>query len=126
MADVIHLRRALLVAVGGAIGTAGRLGIGLLLPDAGGFPISIITVNVLGAFLIGLLAARLPSSSERRIFLATGVLGGFTTYSTFAVGTVQLWGQSPMLAAISALLTLVVGLAAAAAGLRIGMPRRSA
>jgi len=117
------LRRALLVALGGAIGTAARLALGLAIPDAGGVPLSVLVANVLGALLIGLLAARLPSSSDTRVFVGTGMLGGFTTYSALAVGTVELWHQAPLLAAGYAVVSVVLGIAAAALGLRLG--RRS-
>lgn len=119
------LRRLLLVAIGGMLGTAARLGIGLLVPDAGGFPVATLIANVVGALLIGLLAARLPGSSDRRVFLGTGILGGFTTYSAFAVGTIGLWSQAPLLAASYAALTIVLGVAAAVAGMRIGRRRQA-
>lgn len=119
-------RHILLVAVGGMVGTAARLGLGLVLPDAGGFPVAVLLANVLGAVLIGVLAARLPSSTDLRLALGTGVLGGFTTYSAFMTGTVELWADAPVLAAAYAIGSLVLGLAGAALGLRFGRPRHGA
>lgn len=116
------LRRLLLVVIGGMLGTAARLAIAVMVPDAGGLPLATMSVNVLGALLIGILAARLPSSSDVRVFLGTGLLGGFTTYSAFAVGTVEL-AASPWLAVLYPALTLVLGIAAAALGLIIGRRR---
>lgn len=116
-------RSLLLVFAGGAIGTAARLAIGLWLPDAGGFPAATFLVNVLGALLIGILAARLPRAAGMRVFLGTGVLGGFTTYSAFMTGAVSLWTGAPLLAFAFAAGSLVLGLAAAALGLRLGRPR---
>lgn len=118
-------RRLLLVMLGGMLGTAARLGVGMLVPHVGGFPLATLIVNVVGALLIGVLAARLPSSSEVRVFLGTGILGGFTTYSAFAVGSVELWADVPLLAAIYAALTLGLGIAAAVLGLRLGRRRRT-
>lgn len=115
--------RVLLVAAGGAIGTAARLGLSMLLPATGGFPWGVFVENLLGAFLIGVLAARLPGSSNRRVFLGTGVLGGFTTYSAFAVGSVALWSDVPLLAVGYALGSLVLGVAAAFVGMRVGRRR---
>ncbi|WP_240747106.1 CrcB family protein, partial [Microbacterium sp. K24] len=89
-------RRVLLVALGGTIGTAARLGLGLALPEAGGFPVAILLANLLGALLIGVLAARLPASADVRVLLGTGVLGGFTTYSAFMTGTLALWTEAPI------------------------------
>lgn len=120
------LVRVLLVAAGGAIGTAARLGGGMLLPESAGIPWGVLVANVLGAFLIGVLAVRLPGSSERRLFLGTGVLGGFTTYSAFAVGSVALWSDAPLLAVGYALGSLVLGVAAAFAGMRVGRRRADA
>lgn len=119
----VSLRRILLVALGGTVGTAARLGLGLALPDAGGIPVAVLLANILGALLIGVLAARLPASTDLRLMLGTGVLGGFTTYSAFMTGTVVLWAEAPVLAAVYAAGSLVLGLAAAALGLRLGRPR---
>lgn len=115
------LRRLLLVLAGGTIGTAARLGLGLVLPHAG-FPWAILTANVVGALLIGIVAARLPATAELRLFLATGVLGGFTTYSAFMTGTLELWTDVPLAAVAYAAGSLVLGLSAAVLGLRIGRP----
>lgn len=120
------VRRVLLVFLGGTVGTAGRLALGLWITDAGGFPLATFVVNVIGAFLIGLLAARMPQTADLRVLLGTGVLGGFTTYSAFMTGTVQLWSAAPVLAAVYAAGSLVLGLAAAGLGLRLGRPRNSA
>ncbi|PRB17420.1 CrcB family protein [Microbacterium sp. MYb62] len=122
----MNLRRILLVAAGGTVGTAARLALGLAVPDAGGFPVAVLLANVVGALLIGVLAARLPASADLRLLLGTGVLGGFTTYSAFMTGTVSLWSEAPALAAAYALGSLVLGIGAAALGLRLGRPRRGA
>lgn len=118
------IRKAAIVALGGTIGTAARLGAGMLLPEPGGLPLATVTVNVVGALLIGMLTARLTRPSGWRLFLGAGVLGGFTTYSAFALGSVQLWTDAPLLAALYAFGSLVLGVAAAAAGMRIAAPRR--
>ncbi|WP_311259960.1 CrcB family protein [Microbacterium sp. WCS2018Hpa-9] len=119
-------RSLLLVFAGGGIGTAARLAVGLGMPDAGGLPIGTLAVNVLGSLLIGILAARLPRTTGLRVFLGTGVLGGFTTYSAFMTGAVGLWSAAPLVAFAYAAGSLVLGLAAAAWGLRLGRPRPSA
>ena len=113
-----------LVAAGGAIGTAARAGLTLALGDDLG-PALVPLVNVAGAFLIGILfgvRSRMPGSARAQrmqIFLGTGVLGGFTTYSALAVESADLallwWGAA----------TVVIGTAAAAAGVLLGRGRRS-
>ena len=85
----------LLVALGGAAGSVARYGAYRLWPVAGtGFPVATTTVNLLGSFAIGLIymyvAARGPSADNARVFWMTGVLGGFTTYSAFALETALL------------------------------------
>lgn len=116
----MSLRRLFLVFLGGTLGTAARLAFALFLPDAGSFPVATFAVNIIGALLIGVLAARLPGSSELRVLLGTGLLGGFTTYSAFAVGTVALWSDAPLVAAIYAALTLGLGVGSAVLGLWLG------
>jgi CrcB protein len=79
------------VAIGGALGSMGRYGVARLWPAApGGFPVPTLTVNLVGSFAIGLLyiwiGARAGGGGDSaRLFWMTGVLGGFTTYSAFAL-----------------------------------------
>jgi CrcB protein len=79
------------VAIGGALGACARYGAGLLWPTAPGtFPWITLAVNAAGCAAIGVLMVmiteRLPSAHPlARPFLGTGVLGGFTTFSTYAV-----------------------------------------
>ncbi|WP_460798396.1 fluoride efflux transporter FluC [Microbacterium sp. GXF0217] len=117
------LRRLLLVVVGGMLGSAARLAVGLWLPDHGGFPVAILAVNASGALLLGMLSARVPASTDLRVFLGTGILGGFTTYSALTVGAVGLWSSAPWLAAGYAIASLALGILAAAAGTQIAAPR---
>jgi CrcB protein len=79
------------VAMGGALGSMLRYGTWRLWPAVpGGFPVPTLTVNLLGSFAIGLLYMLLVARSglaadSARLFWITGVLGGFTTYSAFAL-----------------------------------------
>lgn len=114
-----------LVVLGGAIGTAARAG--LLLIDAPGWSVvAVPAINVVGAFLLGVLTgvlARRPASPRARAarqLIGTGVLGGFTTYSTFAVQAVD--GA----AVLTTVVTVLLGVAAAAGGLALGGRRRAA
>ncbi|MFK4759585.1 fluoride efflux transporter FluC [Microbacterium sp. ZW T5_45] len=120
------LRRLLLVLSGGTIGTAARLGLALVIPDAGGFPVATFVANVVGSFLIGVLSAwpleERRGAVELRLLLGTGMLGGFTTYSAFTTGTVALWADALPLALLYAAGSIVVGLASAAAGI-VAAPR---
>lgn len=82
------MRSLLVVAVGGAVGATGRWGIGeLLTGTTRGFPWSTFVANVVGCALIGLATRRLARHSDAWLGVVVGVLGGFTTFSTFAVET---------------------------------------
>lgn len=85
-----QLRPVVAVAVGGAIGACGRYAVGLAWPTpAGHFPTATFAVNVVGCALMG--AFMVLVTSRRRVhplvrpFFGTGVLGGFTTFSTYEV-----------------------------------------
>jgi CrcB protein len=114
------------VAVGGVLGSLGRYAVGLLLPHAtDGFPWATLTVNVTGAFAMGLLVAFLvdrPGSHRlARPFLGVGVLGGWTTFSALAADVVRLGeaGEVPLAIAYVAL-TFLVGTLAVGAGTGVG------
>lgn len=87
---------ALAISAGGAVGAVARYGLSLALPSpAGGFPWATFTTNVSGCLLIGVLMVILTDVSWHphrlaRPFLGVGILGGFTTFSTYTVETQQL------------------------------------
>lgn len=115
-----------LVAVGGALGALARAGVAAALPrDPGAWPWATLAVNLLGCLLLGaliaVLAVRRPDGERLRVFLGAGVLGGFTTYSAFAVEVTDLVaaGRSPVAAAYVAV-SVLGGVLAVAAGARAG------
>ncbi|MDX2258004.1 MAG: fluoride efflux transporter CrcB [Hyphomicrobiaceae bacterium] len=101
------MKLLLLAACGGAIGSAARylvgVGMGRWLGVSAAFAWPTLVVNVVGCFLMGFLietlALRLNGSQELRVFLATGVLGGFTTFSAFALDFSVLVGRKQELMA---------------------------
>lgn len=110
------------VALGGAIGASLRYlaGIGIVRLVGHGFPVAIITVNVVGSFLMGMfvVAAAHRGLTPLSPFVMTGLLGGFTTFSAFSLEAVTLYergdvGQAMLYVAIS----VVVSIAALFAGL---------
>lgn len=95
----------LAIAAGGALGALGRYGLSVALPHRpGSFPWSTFTTNVSGCLLIGVLMVFLTEVAGRphrlaRPFLGVGILGGFTTFSTYTVEVQQLVaGGAPRLA----------------------------
>lgn len=108
------------VALGGAAGSAARYGVALLLPhDAGtGVPWATLAVNGAGCLLIGVLVVLAEGRHPLlRPLLGAGVLGGFTTFSTFAVDAVVLAERGAVwVAAAYVAGTLVTALAAVSLG----------
>jgi fluoride exporter len=98
------------VAMGGALGSMSRYGVARLWPAVpGGFPVPTLTVNLLGSFTIGLLYIWVGARSggdSARLFWMTGVLGGFTTYSAFALESTLLGFSAT---GLLYLLTTIVG-----------------
>ncbi|WP_394769069.1 fluoride efflux transporter FluC [Lacisediminihabitans sp.] len=135
----IHLRwRYLgLVAVGGAVGTALREALGLLLPPVGGIDVAVLGINVVGAFALGVLLEHLARRGTdeggrrtARLLLGTGLLGGFTTYSALAADTSLLFAVDRAWPALAyGLGSVLIGALAAWAGITVsaaaGRPRRS-
>jgi CrcB protein len=137
---------ALLVAGGGAIGASARVGIELAVEQFGGSPIVwLLIVNLLGSFILGIAFARLdPRATDaldlelpiadlpgaRRhhpivgAFIATGLCGALTTYSSLSETLAELWTAGERLQpAMLVTLSLALGPAAIAVGIRIGRPR---
>ena len=113
----------LAVLVGGVLGTGARAAIDLAAPDAHPWPT--LGINVVGALALGLLVARVwPIAPEwLRAGLGTGVLGGFTTFSALALAVAQ---QADAESLAYAAASVVLGIAAAWAGLRLGGRPRAA
>jgi fluoride exporter len=112
-----------LVFLGGGIGAALRHGVNIVLGRWLGtqFPFPTLFANVSGSLIMGLLAAyfglRMGSPQSLRLFLTTGILGGYTTFSTFSLDSVVLWERSHYLAAAAYILGSVV---ASLAGVMLG------
>ena len=124
---LVETRPLGLVLLGGTIGTAGREGLHLVLPADGGIPWSVFLVNIVGAAVLGGLLAHLaavepetPRRREVRLFVGTGILGGFPTYSAPATDTGLLADSPPGLAIPYAVASVVLGVLAAGIGFRIG------
>lgn len=112
------------VALGGALGASARYltGIAALRLMGPGFPWGTLTVNILGSFVMGLLVVTLAHLGGNRLapFLMTGILGGFTTFSTFSLDTLTLWQRGDILAATAYVGgSLVLSLTAIVAGVAL-------
>lgn len=118
------LRSAVAVALGGALGSVLRHGVNIAVARALGHPsyVSTLIVNVVGCAMIGLLAGQIASgrlavTATMRLFLTVGVLGGFTTFSSFGLDTLTLVQAGRyQTAALNVLVQVTVGLVAVVGG----------
>lgn len=115
------------IAAGGAVGAVLRYALSGWVQGLGGarFPWGTLAVNVLGSFLLGLLMAAVighaSTGPAARAFWAIGVLGAFTTYSTFSYESIALIAVGDWAAGgTNVVANLVLGLGAALVGLRLG------
>jgi CrcB protein len=117
----------LIVILGAGLGGGARHGINVavarLLPGFG-FPLATVVINVLGSFLMGVLAEgfalRGAAGHPARLFLTTGILGGFTTFSTFSLDAISLYERGePALAALYVGVSVAGGLLGLIAGMAL-------
>ena len=114
------MSQILAVAIGGAVGALARYGVSTAMVAAFGprFPLGTLIVNVAGSFAMGWLFAlftgRMDISPELRLLVTTGLLGAFTTFSTFSMETLALLQDGRWLAgAANVLLSVALCLGAA-------------
>jgi fluoride exporter len=120
------MRLLLLATFGGAIGSGARHLVNVAVTRAYGphFPWATLTVNIVGSFLMGfvvdMILRRFGGSVEMRTFLATGILGGFTTFSAFSLDISTLLGRGDSATAIGYIIgSVVLSLLALYAGLAL-------
>ena len=123
--------KILAIGLGGFLGANARYWLGLWIVRWAGlaFPWATLSINVTGAFALGLFATLVerwrpapPAGAEAlTLLLAVGLLGGYTTFSTFALETQRLWTQTTPLRSLAYLLgSPFAGLLAAAIGVSLG------
>lgn len=116
----------LIVALGGAVGASLRHLVNLASLRAFGpnFPWGTLTVNILGSFVMGVfvewMIRRSGAPNELRLLIATGLLGGFTTFSAFSLDVAVLWERGAALtASIYVVASVLLSIAALFAGLAL-------
>src|SRR5687768_13096250 len=116
----------LYVGLGGALGSIARFITVKSIDEriASSFPLGTFTVNITGSFILGLLFAltmKRPELSENwRLFMGTGVCGGFTTFSAFALENFNLFPHKSGMAVVYITASLVLGILAVAGGYWLG------
>lgn len=115
-----HVRWLLLAGAGGAIGALARAGVAELIPrSTGEFPWATLVVNLIGCLAIGVAARRLSPIGDAWRFGVTGMIGGFTTFSTFANETRDMFdADRPLVALAYVALTVTAGLVCVELGFR--------
>jgi CrcB protein len=115
----------LLVALGGAIGSMLRYGAGVFVGSLwrDPFPLGTMLINIIGSLVmwlfVGLMARMLPSwQNEARLFFAVGVLGGFTTFSSFSLDTITMVERGQV---VSATLYVLLSVGVAVPALYLGL-----
>lgn len=118
------MKTALLIGLGSFIGGMLRYGVSLIQKEfAGNFPWATLSVNLIGCFLIGIVygwSSKGNTDTIWQLFLTTGILGGFTTFSAFSLETVNMFrsGQTGF-ALLYILISVLVGLLATLIGLKV-------
>ena len=115
----------LLVAVGGALGSMARYGFGVGVGRlwTSSFPLATMLINILGSLAMGLfigwLARKTPGwQADARLFVAVGIFGGFTTFSSFSLDTISMLERGEVVPALGyVLVSVIVGIAALYGGL---------
>lgn len=119
------------VGLAGAVGALARYGLGMMVDSIGpsAFPVSTLLINLIGSFLLGWLThmfLRTGKLSPQFVtIVGTGMIGSFTTFSTFSVETIRLLDESRIgLALLYVFLSITLGLWSSWLGYRVGVRRK--
>ena len=119
------------VGLAGAVGALARYGLGMMIDSIGpsAFPVSTLLINLIGSFLLGWLThmfLRTGKPSPQFVtIVGTGMIGSFTTFSTFSVETIRLLEESRIgLALLYVFLSITLGLGSSWLGYRVGVRRK--
>ena len=112
--------KVLLVFIGGGIGTVARFLINYFINFSVLHQFSTLLVNVVGSFLFGIIYSVIAQNGLISLFLLTGILGGFTTFSQFTIDIIELNTQSQLSTLIYFLGTIIFSILGAILGLYIG------
>ena len=119
------------VGLAGAVGALARYGLGMMIDSIGpsAFPVSTLLINLIGSFLLGWLThmfLRTGKLSPQFVtIVGTGMIGSFTTFSTFSVETIRLLDESRIgVALLYVFLSITLGLGSSWLGYRVGVRRK--
>lgn len=112
------------IFIGGIIGGASRCGLGFIIPAPSGFPLDILIINLVGSLALGTLNGVAASTKMKpwlRNGIGTGMIGSFTTFSTFCVGTIRLAQVHALSALVYVAISLIAGPLLALSGERTAL-----
>ena len=116
----MNLVNILYVAAGGALGSVIRYVVSTAVPKWQFVPLATLTVNILGSLFIGIIIGTIPKTNPTHLIAAIGFCGGFTTFSTFSIETVELIQKGYTTQAIMyILICIIICLGATVIGLKI-------
>ncbi|MCR1833461.1 fluoride efflux transporter CrcB [Oceanobacillus caeni] len=128
MSKQLNRKLYIAVGIGGMIGAVSRYGISSAFSYFENFPIGTLAANLLGCFILSFLlqhqSIKEKLSPEFLTGLTTGVIGAFTTYSTFALETIQLWQQNAVLSILYVGLSMFGGLLSCYVGFKLANKRQ--
>lgn len=112
------------LVVGGGAGTVARFLVGHAVNGGRGwntatFPWHTFAINVAGSFFLGIIAVALKDRPDWRLFLGTGFCGGFTTFSTFSIETVELFKRDETAAGLYVVGSVAAGVMGAVLGMKM-------
>ena len=131
MASRMRAGHVALVAAGGTVGTLARFGVAQAWADAAAWPVATFTVNIVGAFALGVLLELLvrrgadgPVAQRVRLTVGTGFLGAFTTFSALAIEVERMLADGHVTTAlVYGFGSVILGFAACAAGVALASGR---
>lgn len=117
------MKQYVAIGIGGMVGAIARYSLSILLVNNNGFPYETLIANLIGCFLLSFLLHHemIKKKLPKEIFTAisVGVIGSFTTFSTFAVETMMLWYKQPLIAMTYIMISIFGGLLFCYAGYRL-------
>lgn len=128
MQQHMNIKLYIAIGIGGMIGAVARYSISMIFMGGNGFPYGTLIANLIGCFLLSFLLNhhRIKQKLPVEILsaISVGVIGAFTTFSTFAVETIGLWSTNALVAITYTVMSVCLGLLFCYGGYRLATGKR--